>query len=126
MVTASPLVIQTAAPARRAPARRAPAARRRFGAKAKPKISLAVVAGLMPQVQHIKDRYNGGGGIVNAISKGLQTGMLGYNPDTKVWAIGNAKLGIIPLVAGIGVHKLAGKLGINRALAKAGIPFVNV
>lgn len=103
-------------------------ARRSFRSRiqSKPKISLAVVAGSMPQVKHIQDRYKGNHDIVRSISDGLQTGMLGYNPDTKVWAIGNAKLGIIPLVVGIGIHKLAGKFGINRALANAGIPLVNI
>jgi len=106
--------------------RRPPARSFRSRTQSAPKISLAVVAGLMPTVSHIKDRYNGTHDLVGSVSKGLQTALLGHNPDNNTWAWGNAKIGLLPLAAGVGIHKLAGKFGVNRALARAGIPFVNI
>lgn len=34
--------------------------------------------------------------------------------------------GTIPIVMGMVVHKLAGSLGINRALGRAGVPFLRI
>jgi len=34
--------------------------------------------------------------------------------------------GTIPLLGGILVHKLAGKLGVNRAIASTGIPYLRI
>jgi len=99
------------------------------GAKRKKKgftLSLAVVAGFLPLASHIQTRAGGQiGNYPTAIIKGLQTGM-GYNPDTHQWAMGNAKIGIIPIAGGLLAHKLASKLGFNRALAGAGIPFIRI
>ncbi len=88
-------------------------------------LPIAFIGGFAPLVMHIKSRVQGGDGWVGGIAKGVQTGM-GYNPDTKQWGIGNAKLGILPIMLGFGVHKLAGMLGVNRALAQAKIPLIRI
>lgn len=36
------------------------------------------------------------------------------------------KQGLLPVTVGILVHKMAGRLGINRAIASAGIPYIRV
>ncbi len=50
----------------------------------------------------------------------------GYNLDTKSfhWPTFAGSYG--PILAGMVVHKLAGRMGINRALANAGVPFVRI
>ena len=50
----------------------------------------------------------------------------GYNTDDKEFH-GDVFLQTYgPILAGILVHQLASKLGVNRALAKAGVPFLRV
>jgi len=50
----------------------------------------------------------------------------GYNTDTKSfhWPTFMGSYG--PILAGMVVHKLAGRLGVNRALGKAGVPFIRI
>lgn len=50
----------------------------------------------------------------------------GYNIDTKSfhWPTFVGSYG--PILAGMVVHKLAGKFGANRALANAGVPFIRI
>jgi hypothetical protein len=50
----------------------------------------------------------------------------GYNTDTKSWNGGVFMQTYGPILAGLVIHKLAGKLGVNRALAGAGVPFLRV
>lgn len=50
----------------------------------------------------------------------------GYNTDTKSfhWPTFVGSYG--PILAGMLVHKLAGRMGVNRALSKAGVPFIRI
>jgi hypothetical protein len=50
----------------------------------------------------------------------------GYNANTKHWETEGLKQGALPIFAGFAAHYLASRLGINRALARAGIPFVRI
>jgi len=50
----------------------------------------------------------------------------GYSFEFKNWKFDRMKLGAIPLVAGLMAHKVAGKLGLNRMLANAGIPYIRI
>jgi len=88
-------------------------------------LPLAVVAGFMPmgwQVwQHAKigDYAN----IPLAISEGLT----GYNYIDRSWSLGNLKSGLLPIGLGFAVHKyIGGTLGLNRMIARAGIPFIRI
>lgn len=67
--------------------------------------------------------------------RGLSSGMYrlteimtGYNPNNKSdpWDISRMKSGLFPILAGMVVHKIAGRLGVNRALGKAGVPYLRV
>jgi len=56
----------------------------------------------------------------------LGSSMTGYSVvanDFKAWRLKN---GLLPLGIGFGVHKVATKLGINRMIASAGIPFIRI
>ncbi len=50
----------------------------------------------------------------------------GYNTDTGMfhWPVFMQSYG--PILVGIIVHKLAGKFGVNRALAAANVPFLRI
>ncbi|MDD1679403.1 MAG: hypothetical protein LUO93_09525 [Methanomicrobiales archaeon] len=50
---------------------------------------------------------------------GFRTGVLSWHPEG-LWR------GAMPLIVGVAAHKLAGRLGINRAIAKAGVPILRV
>jgi hypothetical protein len=42
------------------------------------------------------------------------------------WHIESLVKNLSPMVAGVATHKIANKLGINRALASAGVPYLRV
>jgi len=50
----------------------------------------------------------------------------GYDPTTGKWEMLNMKQGALPILAGFATHWLAGKLGVNRALGRAGVPFIRI
>lgn len=50
----------------------------------------------------------------------------GYNMDTKSFSWPTFVGSYGPIVAGMLVHKLASKFGVNRALASAGVPFIRI
>jgi len=52
----------------------------------------------------------------------------GYNPATKVWNPEDLKMGLVPLIIGVLVHKFVGgpPLNLNRTLARAGVPFIRI
>jgi len=87
-------------------------------------LPLAVVGGLLP-------------GATAVITTGTKTGWeaagrtagfiyTGYDYTTGKWSIDNMRLGLMPLVVGVLVHKVASRLGINRAIASTGLPFVRI
>lgn len=87
------------------------------------KIPVAVLAGFAPLALNV---YNvSGGGIGRMLWMATQA-MTGYDTDTKKWWAPNLMKGLVPILMGITVHKIAGRLGINRALGQAGIPMLRV
>jgi hypothetical protein len=89
-----------------------------------PTLPVAVLAGFVPLgVAALEGyKYNGWTGVGKRVSLGLT----GFNTeDHKFYPAEMVKI-VVPIVAGIGLHKIAGKLGINRALAQAGVPFLRV
>lgn len=47
-------------------------------------------------------------------------------PNQPQWDASRLKYGLIPMLLGVGVHKVASKLGLNRALASSGIPWIRI
>lgn len=86
------------------------------------RISLAVVAGLVPAASHAIDqlRYNSPADA----AKSLLNDFTGYNAWNNQWNWQGMKRGLLPAMLGVGVHKAANKFGINRALRDAGIPWI--
>ena len=85
-------------------------------------IPLAVVAGLaVPTITMI----NSAGDWQNKLN-GMFAWLTGYNPNTGHWNVTPMRYGAMPIALGFIAHKIAGKLGVNRAIAAAGIPFVRI
>ena len=87
-------------------------------------LPLAVVGGFAPLAVHALDDYQVGG--LPHLGKGLAVRTTGYMIDTGKFEWSYLGQGLFPILAGLLVHKVAGKLGVNRTLARAGIPFVRI
>lgn len=87
-------------------------------------LSLAVAAGFAPAVAHAVQGYQAKG--LDGAAHNTVVGFTGYDYWAHKLDMGALRYGLIPAVGGVLVHKIAGKLGINRALASAGIPFIRI
>lgn len=83
---------------------------------------LAVVAGFAPLVV---GTMNTAGGL-EAKTWYMTQALTGYDTRQGQWWAPNLLKGAVPIMAGFAAHKVASKLGINRALAAARIPFVRI
>lgn len=50
----------------------------------------------------------------------------GFSPRLMSWKFDRLMIGLFPLLGGLFAHKVASKLGINRALANAGVPLIRM
>jgi len=85
---------------------------------------MAVVAGLIPVVTRTAANIQTLGWKSALNSTG--SWFTGYDANTGKWSAKNFIYGAVPVIVGMIVHKVAGKLGVNRALASSGIPFIRV
>ena len=88
------------------------------------KLSLAIVAGLLPGVTNVYDGFKEGG--LKGAGDTASMVYLGYDPIQGDWRPSMMWMGLYPLALGLIIHKAAGMLGVNRMLANAGIPVVRV
>lgn len=112
-------------PARRrrstALARRRP--RRRAAWYQKVHIPIAIVAGFMPVTKDAIDLYMGGG--FRNVARYLPKRFVPYDAMTNKWTFDKFMVGTGSILLGVLAHKLiGGKLGLNKALAQAGVPFI--
>jgi hypothetical protein len=84
---------------------------------------VAVIAGLIPGVAGTMEAAKGGWKAGGTYACSAYTG---YNPILGTFSIGNMSQGLKPLAIGVVIHKVAGWLGINKAIAGAGIPFIRI
>lgn len=104
--------------------------------KRKFSISLAVVGGMLPGIIDTIGNGKAHGWTVaaqgspdNALAVFVRdyTGILiDRGPAGVGWSLAAMRQGAMPLLGGIVVHKLANRLGINRAIRQAGIPFISL
>lgn len=92
--------------------------------RAKPTIPLAVIAGMVPTVVFAVEGYKVGG-FENAFRRTAQR-LTGYDSTANVFIWKELMAGWGPLLTGYFVHKAASRFGINRAIAKAGIPLFRI
>lgn len=50
----------------------------------------------------------------------------GYSLETGRWSFDNLKFGLFPILGGLLAHKIASKLGVNKAMASAGVPWIRI
>jgi hypothetical protein len=87
-------------------------------------LPLAVLAGFAPLALNALKDYKDGG--VQVLGKGLVLRTTGMNTETGKFMPEYLVQGMGPIVVGLLVHKVASKMGINRSLAGAGVPFLRV
>jgi hypothetical protein len=87
-------------------------------------LPLAIVAGLsVPAVQMWEARSGG----LSAVSRTASKVMTGYDYSTGTFKLSDMSMGLVPVIVGYMVHWLiGGRLGVNRAIARTGIPFIRI
>lgn len=89
-------------------------------------LPLAAIAGFGPLAGQIYFGYKTGRGLEGMIHYGVAA-LTGYDTDGGPWQPMYAvKNGLGPIILGVMVHKLASKLGVNRTLAGAGVPWIRI
>lgn len=85
----------------------------------------AVIGGLVPMGADIVSAYRIAG--PQAALEHVAMCTTGYDPSDGQWKPAFAMQKLYgPLFVGFMVHKLASKVGINRALGRAGVPFLRI
>lgn len=87
-------------------------------------ISLGIFGGLMPTFVSGINGYKARG-ITGGIAVPTKR-LIGYNIESARFEPSELKAGLLPLMIGIGAHKLASRLGVNKMLAQAGIPIFRI
>ena len=87
-------------------------------------IPISVVAGLLPGTMDTVDGFRqyglkGGATVASRV-------WTGYDPQSNKWYWSQLQRGAVPLLVGMLVHNVASRLGVNRALGRAKIPFVRI
>lgn len=99
--------------------RRARRRSNRFTLPLAPIAGLAV--GIMPAIEPLKQ------GNYDGAFRQLQYRYTPYDPWAKKFSVNGMMTGALPLVLGVLVHRfIGGKLGVNRALAQAGVPLIRI
>lgn len=87
-------------------------------------VPVAVIAGFMPLANQVILGYKEGG--LSRVSDRVVSSLTGYDPAVQRWEFAYLKNGALPILGGILVHKIASRLGVNRALGRAGVPFLRI
>lgn len=89
------------------------------------KLPVAVVAGFAPLAAIVIRGFQTGG--IDYGLRELSTYTTGYIPQENRWSFAHLAKGMAPVVAGLLIHKyIGGKMGINAALGRAGVPLVRL
>lgn len=83
---------------------------------------IAVVAGFVPEVAGIYARRNS----VHDMGDFATTSMTGFSLNQPGWYPQYLKNGLLPIIGGLLIHKVASAIGINRMLSRARIPLIRV
>jgi len=88
-------------------------------------VPVAVLAGFAPLAVNTWAGYQNGG--VSEAGRRALKGLSGFDYINGELSPSYAlRWGMGPIIGGLLVHKLAGRLGINRMLARSGVPFLRV
>jgi hypothetical protein len=87
-------------------------------------ISVSTIAGFVPLVLNVRDGYRFQGW--EGAGREAVVGITGYDTRANKWSPEPIVKVMGPVLAGMLIHKLANKLGINRMIAKSGIPYIRI
>jgi len=88
-------------------------------------LPLAAVGGFLPLGSDLVSAVRTGG--MHSLQNDLIADLTGYNKRDDRWSWRYMQSGTIPIVTGMLIHKfVGGKLGVNRALGQAGVPFIRL
>jgi len=87
-------------------------------------LPVAVLAGFAPMGMDIWHGYQTGGLKSAGISALAMT--TGYDSANQKWDLSLLLKGMGPVVLGLFAHKMANRLGINRMIARTGIPVLRI
>lgn len=99
-----------------------PAKRRR--SRKSSTVSMSLLAGIVAGM-YAPATYLAHGDLKNTM-RFVSRNYTGYDPMEGNWHIYDIRKGLVPLMIGAAVHKVAGKVGINRAIGRSGIPFIRI
>lgn len=85
-------------------------------------LALAPIAGLFPVVRGVYERRN----VPTDILGFMQGAFTGIDPNTKKFNFTLLRNGVIPVLAGVGIHFAANKIGLNRLLQRAHVPVIRI
>lgn len=100
------------------------AAKKKRRRKKKMTIPIAIVAGFVPGVYTLGAQLNNPREMMRQAVR-IYTGY-DPHPTRRDWRWQYLLDGSIPILLGLVVHSVAGALGANRMLARAGVPFLRV
>ena len=87
-------------------------------------IPLAVVAGIVPTGIKV---YEARGGGVSGMAREAGRILTGWDFWNGQWVPGAMRYGLGPMLGGVAVHWLVGqKLGVNRLIARSGLPVLRI
>lgn len=87
-------------------------------------IPMAIVAGIAPTGIKVWEARGGG---MSGMAREAGRILTGFDFWTGQWIPGAMRYGLWPMVGGYAVHWLLGqKLGMNRAIARTGLPIIRI
>lgn len=99
-------------------------AKAKWHRRPKATLPLAIVGGFVPLAMFAYDGFQTGG-ITNAAGRVAQR-LTGWDYSHNTFVYSELAKGWFPILGGIFAHTVAQRLGINRALAKAGVPLIRI
>lgn len=92
--------------------------------RSNPTIPLAIVAGFAPLVRGVGQQVADGNwqGAITTLGYDL----VGYNPVGGRFDTGGLRNGLYPILLGFAAHWGASKIGLNRAIGRARIPYFRI
>ncbi len=92
--------------------------------RAKTTIPIAIVAGLAPVALFAYDGLKTGG--IGEVPHRIIGRLTGYDINVGKFNMEELSKGWLPILLGLTVHKVAQKTGINRQIARWGIPYIRI
>jgi len=94
--------------------------------KAKFSLPLAALAGFGPLAYNLWQDSKMGSVAPQQMLSDVIASLTGWDIGTGTWRPQHLLRGAVPIIGGMAIHKMAGRFGVNRMLARAGIPVIRI